>query len=540
MLDLLIRNATVVDGTGAPPRRADVGVKDGKLVLSCGGASARRVVDASGLHLCPGFIDAHSHGDLVLGADFAKLCKVSQGITTEVGGQCGASMFPVTPAHGEEMKGVLSVGAVKFPEEYPEFTSFQRYASYVDRLGLAANIKLYLGHGSLRVSVMGYQNRPCTQAELEQMKSLLREAMEHGALGLSSGLIYSPSCYAETEELIELCKVVAQYHGIYATHMRNESYDVVRSVEEALRIGREAGVPVFLSHHKVCGRPNWGLSKETLRLVDEARAAGQQVTLDQYPYLASMTNINVVVPPKYFAGGVPGLARLAADPAAREKIKAEILDPATPFENHYQNCGGWEHILLSSLAQTPEYDGLTVAEAAEKRGQDGFNTYFDLLAANGGMGNAIYFSMGEEDLCRILLAPDTVVGTDGLYRFPGEKGHPRAWGTFPHAICYFHKEKRLLSLEAIIHKMTLLPAQRTGISRKGGIQEGWDADLVLFDYERLEDKATYRNPNAPTRGIEAVYVGGQLVYDGQSLTGATPGRLLRHNVSRTGEIGVES
>lgn len=529
MLDLLIKNAAIVDGTGAPAFTGTVGAAEGKIVFADAQTPARHVIDGAGLYLCPGFIDVHSHGDLVLGRDFAKLCKISQGITTEITGQCGTSMFPVLPEHAEEMKGVLSVGAVTFPKEFHEFTSFERYGKYADQLGLTANTKILLGHGSLRVSVMGYQNRPCTPAELDQMKALVREAMEHGAFGLSSGLIYSPSCYASTEELIELCKVVAEYGGVYATHMRNESYDVVTSVKEALRIGREANLPVFISHHKVQGRPNWGLSAETLRLVAQARSEGQMVTVDQYPYLASMTNINAVVPPKYFAGGVSGLAKLAADPSARARMKADILSPDTPFENQYLNCGGWEHIQISSLVNTPEYDGMTIAEAAQARNQDGFDAYFDLLAANEGIGTAIYFSMCEEDLCRIFMAPDTVVGTDGLFRAWGEKVHPRAWGTFPHAICYFHKEKKLLSLEDMIHKITLLPAQRTMLDHKGAIQEGWDADLVLFDYQKLRDVADYKHSNELCEGIETVIVDGKIAYHHKKLTGETPGRLIRHN-----------
>lgn len=528
MLDILIKNASIVDGTKAPIYIGDVGIKDGKIVLDGLPDAAEQVIDATGLHLTPGFIDMHSHGDLPLGHDFAKLCKVSQGITTEIAGQCGASMFPVTPEHEEELKGVVSVGTVDYPKEFGDYTTFEKYTSYVDRTDLAANIKILVGHSSLRVAVMGYQNRKCTSEELEQMKTLLREAMEHGAMGMSSGLIYPPSCYADTEELIELAKVVGEYGGIYATHMRNESYDLIKSVKEALLVGKEAGVPVSISHHKACGIPNWNLSVESLRLIREAQEAGQKVTVDQYPYLASMTNINAVVPPKYFDEGVEGLGEKVKDPKIRESIKKDILNPDTDFENQYLNCGGWEHIMISSLPMTPEYDGMTFAEVAKKRGQDGFDAYFDILAANRGRGVCIYFSMCEEDLCRIFLFPDTVVGTDGLCRAMDEKGHPRAWGTFPHAICYFQKEKKLLSLEEMIYKITLLPAQRAMLEKKGAIKDGWDADLLLIDYDRLKDMSEYRESNVVTEGMEYVIVGGEIVYHDKKLTGANPGRLIRH------------
>lgn len=531
MLDLLIQNATIVDGTGEKAYKGSVGILDGKIDLNVSDRSeAKNTIIAEGLYVCPGFIDAHSHGDGVFGTDFGRLCKTSQGVTTEITGQCGSSLFPVIPGHVEEVIGELStvVRECDIPKEFKEFSTFERYAQYVDRVGLTCNTKILLGHGSLRVSVMGYQNRKCTEDELEKMKAAVREAMEHGALGISSGLIYSPSCYADTEELIELCKVVAEYGGIYATHMRNESYDVVNAVKEALKIGKEANVPVFISHHKIQGRPQWGLCKETLALIQEAKDAGQKVTLDEYPYLASMTNINAIIPPKYFAHGVQGLAEACKDPEMRAQMKADISDPETKFENQYINCGGFEHIQIASLKNTSEYDGMTIAEAAEKRGQDQFEALFDLLAENGAEGTCIYFSMCDEDLCDIFMFQDTVVGSDGLYRYYGEKSHPRAWGTFPHAFCHFHKEKHLVSLEEMIRKMTLLPSERLGLVNKGAIKDGWDADLVIFDYDKFEDKADYHHPDQKTEGIEYVIVNGEIVYHDKKLTGNYPGKLLRH------------
>lgn len=528
MLDLLIKNAFVIDGTGAPAFKADIGVKSGKIVLETDGLSAKETIEAEGKYLCPGFIDAHSHGDLVLGTDYGRLCKTSQGITTEICGQCGTSMFPVVAEYEEELKGVLSVGTFQFPSELSSFTSFEKYAEYADKQKLTTNVKVMVGHGSLRVAVMGFQNRKSNPKELEEMKKLLREAMEQGAMGISSGLIYSPSCYAETEELVELAKVVSEFGGIYATHMRNESYDVVKSVEEALRIGKEADVPVFISHHKACGIANWGLPEKTLQLIERAKKDGRTVTIDQYPYLASMTNINVVVPPKYFADGVEMLGEKAKNPSYRAKMKEEILNPETDFENQYLNCGGWENIMISSLPETPQYNGMTFAEAAEQRGQDGFDAYFDLLSENHGVGVCIYFSMCEGDLCRIFKSPDTVIGTDGICRAMDEKAHPRAWGSFPHAINYFCREKKLMSLEEVIHKSTLLTAERTGLDKKGAVKDSWDADLLVFDYDNLYDRAEYKHSNVLCDGIEYVLVGGEIVYCEKKLTGAFPGRLIRH------------
>lgn len=531
MLDLLFKNINIVDGTGDPVFIGDVGVQSGVITFNTG-EDAVQTIDGTGKYICPGFIDFHSHGDGIYGTEIGSECKINQGITTEITGQCGSAMFPVIEEHSDELKRLLRLICKDFPEEYGSFTSFEKYSEYLDNTGLALNAKQLIGHGSLRIAVMGYQNRKCTEWEMEMMKSAVREAMEHGAFGISSGLIYSPSCFADTGELIELCKVVAEYGGIYETHMRNESDNVVESVKEAIRIGREAGLPVCISHHKVQGRPNWGLSAETLKLIDEAVALGQKVTIDQYPYLASMTSMNAIIPPAYFGDNLRGLTEKLKNPDIRAKVKAEILNPETGFENQYINCGGFENIMIAALPQTPEYDGMTISEAADAYGKDVFETLFDLLVKNECIGSCIYFSMCEEDMCRIFMDPNTVVGTDGIYTFRGQKAHPRAWGTFPHAICYFHKQKQLVSLPEMIRKITLLPAQRAMIANKGAIKEGWDADLVVFDYDKLEDKADYRNTDIKCEGIEYVIVNGQVVYHDKKLTGRYPGRLIRHNGRR--------
>lgn len=529
MLDILIRGALVIDGTGAEAFRSDIGILEGKILINPEETAARKTIDAAGRYLCPGFIDAHSHGDLVLGQDFARLAKISQGITTEITGQCGETFYPAAKEHLEELKGVLAGDTGSFPEELGSFVSFEKYAEYVEKLPLAVNLKILTGHSALRTAVMGVHARRATKKELTKMQELLEEAMFHGSLGLSTGLIYPPSCFADTEELIALARVAASYGGIYATHIRNESYALVEAVKEALFIGREAGIPVWISHHKAMGRKNWGLPEETLKLIDAAVKEGQQVTLDQYPYLAAMTNINAIIPPKYFEGGVPELKKRLRDPRVREAIRKDILDPEADFENQYLNSGGWDNIIISSLASTPEYNGMTFAEAGRAMGKDPFSAYFDLLLANDANGVGVFFNMCEADLCRIFACPYTVVGSDGICRSGGEKSHPRSWGTFPRAINYYHKEKQLFTLEEIIRKCTLLPAQRVMLENKGAIKDGWDADIVIFDYAALRDRANYRNSNLLCDGIEYVIVNGEIAYHDKKLTGANPGRLIRHH-----------
>lgn len=527
-MDLLIKGATIIDGTGKPGYIGDVGIIGDKLTLDTKGKTAKQMIDATGLMVAPGFIDAHSHGDMILGQEYAKVCKLAQGITTEVGGQCGQSMYPIHPEKLAITRALLSVGTKYFPQDFAEFDSMERYLEYVAATPIAVNLKTMTGHNNLRLWAMGYDNRKPTADELEEMKTLLREAMEHGSMGLSSGLIYPPSSYGELDELVELAKIVKEYNGVYATHMRNESGDVVKSVEEAIEVGRRSGVKVMISHHKVLGQKNWGLSQKTLALVDQAVAEGIEITIDQYPYTACMTNLNVCIPPKYFTKGIKHLVEILSDPANRERIKAEILDPNCDYDNYYQSCGGFDRIFVSSCPVTKEAEGCFVGDYARKLGKDPFDTYFDLLIANNGESGGIYHAMGEEDIFRIFQNPNTVVGTDGLCLDMEEKGHPRAFGSFTRAICWYHKEKKLMPLEEVIRKMTSLTAQRVMLQNKGEIKEGYDADLVIFDYDQLKDTPSYQDSNQLSNGIEYVIVNGQIVYHDKKLTGINSGRFIPH------------
>jgi len=531
MLDLLIKNATIIDGTGAERYRGDLGIKDGKITLRCDG-TAKETIDAAGRILSPGFIDMHSHGDTAFCTDYGGLCWVCQGVTTQVTGNCGMSMFPVDPDRVADTRALLASNTGEFPEDFKNWATFERYCQYVDTNGLILNATCYVGHSVLRQSVMGSENRKPSPEEMELMKSRLREGMEHGALGMSSGLIYPPGCYADVEELIELAKVVAEYGGIYATHMRSESKYLVEAVQEAIRVGREAKCAVCISHIKVAGKiNNEGKGEEVREIIRQAVEEGINITCDQYPYDAAMTRFSVCVPPKYFDKGLDGMLEYLKDPEMRKQIRAEIEDPYTPFENNYQSCNGWGGILIATLPKTPQYDGMFITEVAEKLNKDPFDTYFDLVLENEGVGRGIYFTMQEEDLAKFLAMPNTVVGSDGTCRGRYETTHPRSWGAFVHAICYYVKEKKLLSLEQMIRKMTSLTAERAHLPTKGRIAEGYDADLVLFDYDRLADRATYRTPTELADGVDYVIVNGVVVYHDKQLTGVRPGKLIRHKKS---------
>lgn len=528
MLDLLIRNASVVDGSGAPAWTGDVGVWNGRITLQTKGETAAEEINAEGLTLCPGFIDSHSHGDMSVGTNHGTLCKVSQGVTTEVGGQCGQSPFPVSARFVEQLRGVLAFAPDFYNMPYEKFSGFESFYRYVEALPLVLNEMFLVGHNTLRTSVMGVENRPASSQELQLMKECLRDAMEHGAVGLSSGLIYIPGVYAPTEEVIELCKVIKPYGGIYATHMRNEAKDVVKSVQEAIFIAEQADVPLVASHHKICGRANWGKSAETLRLIDEAAARGVRVMIDQYPYEANMTALNVCIPPRYFSDGMPALLEKLRDPLWRVRIASEMDDPDGGYDNFYLNSGGFTGVFISASPAVPEAEGMTIDEYAQKVGKTGFDTYFDLLLANEGGGNGIYFAMDEREVERIYLHGRTMVGSDGLCFSLEEKGHPRAWGTFIRPLRLFAQERGLISFEQAVRKQTFLTAECWGIRNKGLIAEGYDADLVLLDRAKLYDRATYQNSNQKADGVACVFVKGKPVYRDGSLTGLYPGRPLRH------------
>lgn len=528
MLDVLIKNAKIIDGTGSPAYVGDIGIQGEKIVMPVVDSAAKSVIDAAGRCVCPGFIDAHSHGDLILGTESAHLFKTTQGVTTEVTGQCGLSIAPTNPEYLDLVQGLLTLGTTSFPEDMANWNSFERYLEYADKQPKTANVMMYVGHSSLRIAVMGFANRVATDEELEKMKAILKNAMEHGAAGFSTGLIYTPSCYADRREVIELAKVIKPYNGIYASHMRNESYDVVESVKETIDIGRQAGVKVDISHHKTLGKVNWGLQKETLRLIHEAREEGIDVFFDQYPYTCNMTHLNACIPPWHFDQGFDAITQNLRNSEFREQLRKEMEDPETKYDNYYLNAGGWSGVLISSAPHTPEAEGCYVSDYAESVGKDPWDAFFDLMADNRCECGGVYSSMCEEDVCEIAMDPYCIVGSDGLTRSWKEKGHPRASGTFPHAITYFVKEKGIISLEQMIQKMTGRTAEYLAIKNKGYLRNGYDADIVIFDYDLLQDTATYANPNSITQGIDYVFTNGKIVYKDKKLTGVCSGKMIRH------------
>ena len=474
--DLLIRNGTVIDGTRALRFEADVAVRDGRIAAigKLDKARADSELDASGRIVAPGFIDAHTHDDRLLLSSPDMAPKASQGVTTVVAGNCGVSLAPAPNGMAKPVTPPLNLldgegGWFRFP-------SFAAYVEELRARPAATNCALLVGHTSLRVQAMDDLERPATRSEIARMRELADEALAAGAIGVSTGLYYEPAAAAPTEEVIEVCRPLAKRNGLYCTHMRDEADKVLESLEETFRIGRELGVPVVISHHKVVGTPNHGRSQETLPLI-EARMREQKIGLDCYPYCASSTILT----------------------ASRVGVASKVL--VTWSKPH------------------PEFAGMELAQIMKRMGLGMEDTVARLLPAG-----AIYFSMDEKDVQRILAFDGTMIGSDGL---PHDAApHPRLWGTFPRVLGHYARGLGLFPLETAVHKMTGLTAQTFGLQGRGILKEGYAADITIFDAGTVEESATFARPIQPARGIDAVIVNGALVWKDGKAAGARPGQVL--------------
>ena len=522
-VDLLIKNVEIIDGTGKKSLIGSVAVQNGKICADGERWECENVIDGTGLALAPGFIDVHSHGDFVAGHDYARLCKISQGITTEIAGQCGSSCFPVTPESRDLLFANANIVGEDIAKNLGTFTNLDGYKTYLKNSRLSANMMLFMGHSALRLAVMGTSDAKPNEAQIGQMKALLEDAMKDGCAGLSTGLFYPPSAYGDVEEVSALCEVVAKYSGIHTTHIRNEGSEVLKSLEEVLEVSRRTGVALNVSHHKVCGQKNWGMSEQTLALLDAARAEGITVTMDVYPYLASMTKLAACIPTEYFVKGTAWLQEELKNPELRAKIREKMENYE---DGRYRQCGGFTGVMIGVCPSRPEADGKFISDLAKETGEDPFELFFDLIMADGGKCNAIYFTMCEEDLERIVCDPHTMIGTDGLVASLEGKTHPRGWASFPRAIRLFVKEKNLMPLETMIYKITGLAASTYGLKKKGRIAAGYDADLVLFNKEEIGDAADFVNSNLLCKGIKTVIVGGAVVYNDGIITEENPGQWI--------------
>ena len=536
--DLIIRDGKIIDGTGNPWYRGDVAVKDGKIaaVGKLSEAEAETIIDASGLIVAPGFIDAHSHADgsTMYYRDMESL--VMQGITTVMSGQCGSSPAPVNPDLKEEMEKRRARNLP--PEVDPKitWTTFEDYLVEEEKEGLGVNVAHHVGHGAIRIAAMGFEAREPTPGELERMRELTADAMESGAFGLSTGLIYPPGVFAKTEEIIELAKVAARYGGVYDTHLRGEGKTLIESMEEAIRIGEEAGIPVHISHHKAATKSIWGKSTESLRLLQEARERGLDVTVDQYPYRAGATSLATCLPPWAHEGGMERLLERLKDPELRERMKKDIEDGIPGWENFAGELG-WENVMVSRVVseENKPVEGKNIEEVREMRGDPDCSTsLFDLILEEEGAAGMIIFAMDEGDVRRIMGHHLQMVGTDsGASAATGfmrrGKPHPRGYGSYPKILGRYVRELGVLRLEEAVRKMTSFPAQRFGVLDRGILRPGMWADITIFNPETVIDKATYQDPHQYPEGIEHVIVNGEAAVERGEYTGALAGRTLRKN-----------
>lgn len=527
MLDLLIKNVNIIDGSGKKAYIGDVGIKDGKIRI--GERQAQEEISADGLTLTPGFIDAHSHSDITLTDDFSSLSKLSQGITTHIGGNCSISMFPIADADAFLKFAKAYCSCPSVPNDIAMLSTPEGYAEYLRNIPLRLNMAYYTGMGSLRLYAMGYSDKKPNASELNVMKEMLGRAIDSGSLGLSTGLVYVPNCYSSKNEIIELLNIVKAHNGYYATHVRNESDLVIEAYDEALECAKITGVPLFLSHFKAAGKRNWGKPAKILDKVDKCIKEGMDITLDHYPYLAGMTSLNVSIPPEYRKDGNAKLAEYLNDRLIISKIRERMRFSAKDYENYVIACGGFDGVMVSSCPYDHSAEGKTITEYAKEIGQGPFETYISILKANKGLGLGIYFHMCQDDLLTIAKYPNTIIGTDALFGEPGENVHPRAFGTFPQGYDLYVNKNKIFTQEEYIHRITGFAADRFGFKHKGLIADGYDADIVLLDLSNFKPAATYKNSNLISKGIKAVFVNGQKAFDGEKLTEVFAGKPIYHN-----------
>ncbi len=528
--DLVLRGGTVVDGTGGEPFPADVGIR-GERIAAIGnlqGASASCVIEAAGLCVVPGFIDIHTHSDISLLYNPQQTSALAQGITTQVVGNCGIAMGMITdePVFAYERRWLAPYG-IRVTWE----GRLRRFYELVQERGTATNIIPQVAHGTLRKRVMGMERRTPTSAERNRMRELMEQAVEDGVWGFSTGLEYAPGSYAQTEEIIELAKVAARYRLFYSTHLRDEADRLVEAVQEALRIGEEVGISVQLSHHKADGEHNWGLVHRTLQMVEEARARGLDVMLDQYPYDAYLTSLLTGILPDWATeGGPDAVVERLKEPATREQIVAEILALHPDWDSTAEGSH-WARVVIAVARNNRDLQGKSILQIARERGRHPVECVLDILVEEHTFVSAARFTLSEEDVRTVLRHPLTMIGSDAIATAPlgkmsVDRVHPRNYGTFPRVLGRYVRDLRVLSLPEAVHKMTGLPAQRLGLHDRGILREGAIADITVFNPLTVRDLSTFAEPHQLPLGIEYVLVRGKLALQHGVPTGVLAGRVL--------------
>ena len=528
--DLVITNGHIIDGTGSPWYSGDVGIRGGKIAAigNLGDAQRARTIDAHGKVVAPGFVDMLGQSELTILVSPSLPSKIFQGITTEITGE-GGSIAP------------LNDSIIKFDrrgfEQYhvtPDWRTFQQYFARLEKQGMGINLASYVGATQVRRMVLGDDDKQPSPAQLDQMRELVRQAMREGAVGVSTSLEYAPAPYAKTDELIALASEASKFGGVYATHMRNESDAILPAIDEALRIGREAHIPVEIWHLKVAGRANWGRMPDVVAKINAARAAGMDVSADTYAYTAWFNSFSAFIPPWAHDGGDTKLVERLKDPAIRARIRKEMMTPSNEWDNEWTEIAGPEDILIG-VVQNPKLlplQGKRLAEVAKMQNKDPMDALFDLLIEDNASTGVAVFGMSEPDIVLALQQPwvafdndSSGTSTEGI--LGREHPHPRAYGTFPRVLRKYVREEKKITLEDAIRKFSALPAQRMRLTDRGVLKAGMWADVVIFDPDTVRDLATFENPNQLSQGMEYVLVNGVAVIDQGKQTGALPGKVLR-------------
>ena len=527
--DIVITHGHIVDGTGSPWYSGDLGIRDGKIasIGNLATATRKRTIDAEGKVVAPGFIDMLGQSELTILVDPRLPSKIFQGITSEITGE-GGSIAPLDEAIIQSDRRGFEHFKIT-----PDWRTFREYFARLEKQGMGINLASYVGATQVRRMVLGDDDKQPTPALLEQMQALVREAMKDGTVGVSTSLEYAPAPYAKTEELIALATEASKYGGIYATHMRDESASVLEAIDEALRIGREAHIPVEIWHLKVAGKDNWGRMPEVVAKINAARAAGADVSADTYAYTAWYNGFSAFIPPWAHDGGDAKLIERLKDPVTRARVRKDMLTPSKDWDNEWQEISGADAVMIGAVENSglAPLLGKRLSEIAKSSNKDPMDALFDILIEDPSTEVAV-FGMSQPDVTLALQQPWVAIDNDSEGTSPeGLLGqahpHPRAYGTFPRILAKYVREEKVLTLEDAIRKFSALPAQRMRLTDRGVLKAGLWADVVIFDPATVHDRATFDNPNQLSEGMEYVLVNGVPVIDQGKMTGALPGKVLR-------------